>query len=138
MNKKSADEVIKRLMEAFDSYDDSTLALKLNRDIATLRTWRSRDVVPLTVLAEAARATDYSLEWLKGVDGAQKTGVKRTPEDDRSAALLTSNEVDLLEKYRQLPPRLRDHVEDAALLAWLAYRDRKAYHDHINELDPKL
>ena len=131
---KSADQVIDRLMEAYATTDEVTLAVKLNRDLATLRTWRSRDMVPLSVLVEAARATDYSVEWLRGDPGARKPARQKTPADDRRQAILTEQEFELLEWYRELPQRLRKHVEDSAFLAWLAYKDRRQYHDNEGRL----
>lgn len=133
MNNQSAELVLKRLMEAYDAYDEETLSLKLNRDIATLRTWLSRDRVPLQILVEASRATDYSVEWLQGHAGATKSVNKRTPADDRMSSRLTKRESELLDRYRSLPEKLRDHVDDAALLATLAFGDRKAYHDAMDE-----
>ncbi len=127
--KKSAEQVIKRLMEAYATTDEVTLSVKLNRDIGTLRTWKSRDLVPLSVLVEAARATDYSVEWLRGDSGAAKRANKKTPADDREAFHLTEEESTLVKRYRELPDRLRAHVNDAALLAVLAYRDRAEYHE---------
>lgn len=128
---QSAEQVLKRLMEAYDAYDEATLSVKLNRDIATLRTWLSRDKVPLQILVEASRATDYSVDWLKGEPGAKKTATKKTPADDRAAAWLTAREADLLDRYRRLPEKLRQHIDDAALIAVLAHSDRKGQDDAV-------
>lgn len=138
----SAESIIKRLMEAYATTDDATLAIKLGRDIATIRTWRSRDMVPLSILVDASQATDYSVEWLRGDPGAKKSARKKTPADDRKAVNLTAREADLLQRYRALPEKLRGYVEDSALLAGLAYQDRKGYHTsesklHISEEAPK-
>lgn len=127
----NANETIKRLMTAYGTTDEATLCLQLQRDEGTLRTWRNRDIVPLSVLVEASRATDYSVEWLRGDASAAKPARKKTPMDDRQQEDLTNEEVWLVERYRSLPPLLRRHVESAALLAWLAYQDRQVY--HLNE-----
>lgn len=130
----SAESVIKRLMEAYATTDEATLSVKLGRDIATIRTWRSRDMVPLSVLVDASQATDYSVEWLRGDPGAKKSARKKTPADDRKAVNLTEREADLLQRYRALPEKLRGYVEDSAFLAWLAYKDRKTYHEEEGQL----
>ncbi len=126
--------VIDRLKQAYATNNDAALCAALGKGLATLRTWRSRGEVPEAVLLEAARQTGYSLGWLAGEAGAEKKEKPRTPADDRARILVTGDEKDLLDRYRALPPLLRDYVEKSALLAWLAYQDRKAYHASADEL----
>ncbi len=52
---------------------------------------------------------------------------KKTPRK----STLSPEEAELLDRHRNLPTLLRRHVENTALLAWLAYQDRKGY--HLNE-----
>lgn len=42
---------------------------------------------------------------------------------------LTQTEIESIGRYRALPPLIQKTVDDVLLLAWLAYQDRKRYHE---------
>lgn len=106
---QSANEVITRLMQAYGVHDESALAIHLGRDRHTLRVWINRDQVPLLVLSEASRATGYSVEWLRGEEGAEPSASTSPPIDSRVA--LTEREQSLIERYRATSDEGRAAVE---------------------------
>lgn len=107
----TADQTIHRLMRAFDVHDEGALAIQLGRDAHTLRVWRNRDSVPLVVLTDAAKATGYSLEWLRTGEGAATRIAARTPDDDASRVALSPREARLIERYRSTDEDGRAAVE---------------------------
>lgn len=48
---------------------------------------------------------------------------------ERQTPGITDTERELLDRYNALPPKLRRFVEDAALLSFVAYSDRRTYHE---------
>lgn len=97
---EQAEGILARLMRAYDVHDESALAIQMGRDMSTLRVWKTRDSVPLLVLTDAARATGYSLSWLRGDDDAPEREAGRTPDDDATRMALSPRELALIERYR--------------------------------------
>ena len=54
-----------------------------------------------------------------------------TGQKQMKKSALASNEAELLDRYRNLPSALQSYIDKSALLAWLAFQDRKGY--HLNE-----
>lgn len=71
-------------------------------------------------LAELARALGVDLLYVL-------TG-RREPKRGE----LSDAEATLLQRHRALPQQMQQHVESTALIAWLAYQDRKGYHLHFD------
>jgi hypothetical protein len=108
-----AEGTLARLMRAYDVHDDAALAIHLGRDMSTIRVWRSRDMVPLLILAEASKATGYSVQWLRGDEGAEPLASTRSPDDENRVAL-TPRELALIERYRATTEEGRSAVEVVA------------------------
>lgn len=106
-----AEGILGRLMRAYDVHDESALAIQMGRDMSTLRVWKSRDSVPLLVLADAAKATGYSVEWFRGDPDATERASKRTPDDDAPQLVLSQREAQLIERYRSTDEEGRTAVE---------------------------
>lgn len=106
-----ADGILARLMRAYDVHDESALAIQMGRDMSTLRVWKSRDSVPLLVLADAAKATGYSVEWFRNEDGATERASQRTPDDDTARIALSPREAQLIDRYRSTDEDGRAAVE---------------------------
>ncbi len=106
-----AEGILARLMRAYDVHDESALAIQMGRDMSTVRVWKSRDSVPLLVLADAAKATGYSVEWFRGEPGATERASQRTPDDDAPRLALSPREAQLIERYRSTDEDGRAAVE---------------------------
>lgn len=124
---EQAEGILARLMRAYDVHDDGALAIHLGRDLSTIRVWKSRDMVPLMVLTEASKATGYSVQWLRGEDGAPESASTRTPDHDASRVALSRREAELIERYRATTEDGRTAVElVTSTLASPASKSRKA------------
>lgn len=108
---EQAEGTIARLMRAYDVHDENALAIQMGRDMSTIRVWKSRDAVPLLVLTDAAKATGYSLAWLRGEEGAAERETPRTPDDDATRVALSPRELQLIERYRSTDEDGRSTVE---------------------------
>jgi hypothetical protein len=106
-----AEGILARLMRAYDVHDENALAIQMGRDMSTVRVWKSRDSVPLLVLADAAKATGYSVEWFRGQPGAVERASQRTPDDDAARLVLSQREAQLIERYRSTDEDGRAAVE---------------------------
>jgi uncharacterized protein YwgA len=101
MNKKSANEVLDRLLQVFGVTTDSELCriIKVNR--GTLGNWRVRDSVPYSLCVELAEQKNISLAWLLTGDGEMIKGVEAVND-----SLTRENEL-ILNLYNQLTPEDR-------------------------------
>lgn len=118
-----AEEILKRLMRAYDVHDEGALAVQMGKDQSTLRVWKSRDAVPLLVLRDASKATGYALEWLQ-LDTETPEPNRATPDNTGNMVVLSERENRLLTAYREVPEAMRTTAEST--VAALAAKARPA------------
>lgn len=84
---------------------------------------RGESVPDLPYLASVAQAYRVTLQWLVYGDAVANGGE------------LTDEERAVVERWRGLPPRVQQTVDDVLLLAWLAADSRRAYHPPAATID---
>lgn len=99
--------VMARLMLAFKAKDERALAGLMDRNSHTIRVWRSRGAVPVSVLVAAAHATGCSLTWLQN---GEPQGDASASANDRNAVALTPREAAFIDNFRALGKKNRKLV----------------------------
>lgn len=125
-----AEEILKRLMRAYDVHDEGALAVQMGKDQSTIRVWKSRDAVPLLALRDASKATGYSLEYLQAESDSPEPNTA-TPENTGNLVALSEREHRLLSAYREVPEDMRPTAEST--VAALATKGRPKRTQKVRE-----
>jgi Bacteriophage CI repressor helix-turn-helix domain len=112
------DSVLARMAEALDLNDWGALAMSLGKDGATFRVWRQRKQIPAKVVQDVAQRTNCSTQWLLYGDtphAAANEVTEKTPshffaQQAKQVNLLGAKEVQLIQKLRDMHPKLRDAI----------------------------
>jgi hypothetical protein len=110
MNKKSASEVIDRILTALKFNNDSELCRQLKINRATLGNWRIRDSVPYSLCVNIAEEKNISLDWLLTGEGEMLKGDKAA----NDAISITPEEAQYLRWLRNMLP---EQKKDALAVA---------------------
>jgi hypothetical protein len=118
MTEINIDSVLARMAEALALNDWGALAMSLGKDEATFRVWRQRKQIPAKVVQDVVERTNCSTQWLLYGDvlhSAANEVKDNTPsnffaQQAKQVNLLGAKEVELIQKLRDMHPKLRDAI----------------------------
>jgi hypothetical protein len=118
MTEINVDSVLARMAEALHLNDWGALAMSLGKDEATFRVWRQRKQIPAKVVQDVVERTNCSTQWLLYGDelhAAANEVTEKTPgnffaQQAKQVNLLGAKEVELIQKLRDMHPKLREAI----------------------------
>jgi hypothetical protein len=118
MTEINVDSVLARMAQVLDLNDWGALAMSLGKDEATFRVWRQRKQIPAKVVQDVAERTNCSTQWLRYGDALHSAAnevSEKTPnhffaQQAKQVNLLGAKEVQLIQKLRDMHPKLRDAI----------------------------
>jgi Bacteriophage CI repressor helix-turn-helix domain len=118
MTEINVDSVLARMAEALQLNDWGALAMSLGKDEATFRVWRQRKQIPAKVVQDVVERTNCSTQWLlygDALHSAANEVTEKTPsnffaQQAKQVNLMGAKEVELIQKLRDMHPKLRDAI----------------------------
>ncbi len=118
MTEIQVDNVLARMAEVLELNDWGALAMSLGKDEATFRVWRQRRQIPAKVVQDVAQRTNCSTQWLLYGDtlhsAANEVTEKKSShffvQQAKQVNLLGAKEVQLIQKLRDMHPKLREAI----------------------------
>jgi Bacteriophage CI repressor helix-turn-helix domain len=118
MTEINVDSVLARMAEALDLNDWGALAMSLGKDEATFRVWRQRKQIPAKVVQDVVERTNCATQWLLYGDVqhlaanevTEKTSGNFFSQQAKQVNLLGAKEVELIQKLRDMHPKLREAI----------------------------
>lgn len=125
MTEIQVDNVLARMAEALELNDWGALAMSLGKDEATFRVWRQRRQIPAKVVQDVVQRTNCSTQWLlygDALHSAANEVAENTPshffaQQAKQVNLLGAKEVQLIQKLRDMHPKLREAIMTMITLA---------------------
>jgi Bacteriophage CI repressor helix-turn-helix domain len=118
MTEINVDSVLARMAEALHLNDWGALAMSLGKDEATFRVWRQRKQIPAKVVQDVVERTNCATQWLLYGDelhAAANEVAEKMPgyffaQQAKQVNLLGAKEVELIQKLRDMHPKLREAI----------------------------